>query len=136
VNIDFGGRAHEVLPGLWIGDAGACVLAVPNWNCISVLESPCMVKHCEHHRILGIGACAELPFLSAAADAIDRLWSQRLYTPLLVHCGAGVERSPLTVAWWMGRRFQIDMDRAYAWLKAHRPVVEDRRSWIRKDWTS
>ena len=42
--------------------------------------------------------------LDAAADVIEKRWTN-LNPPLLMHCGAGIERSPLTVVWWMRRRF-------------------------------
>jgi hypothetical protein len=44
---------------------------------------------------------------------------------------AGIERSPLTVAWYMCRRRVVaDLDQAYAWLIKKRPVVQDRRMWL------
>ena len=101
-----------------------------------VLEDPCGVAGCEHQRILSLQDGGALPeLLDAAANIIDKRWAG-LNPPLLVHCGAGVERSPLTVAWWMRRRFGLDFDRGYAWLQSRRPCVADRRLWIRggSDW--
>lgn len=50
---------------------------------------------------------------------------------LLVHCGAGMERSPLTVACWLvSSGKQPDLDAAYAFLKERRPMVADRRKWL------
>lgn len=51
-------------------------------------------------------------------------------TPLLVHCMAGVERSPLTVVWYLMFAQGLTMDEAYAFVKARRPQVEDRRDWL------
>lgn len=50
---------------------------------------------------------------------------------VLVHCGAGSERAPLAVAWYLHRRRGITLDEAYALLKSRRPIVQDRRFWLR-----
>jgi len=124
--------ADAVLPGLWIGDASSCPVAHEvGFNSLCVLEDPCGTPHCHHVRILSLKDGAAMPeLLEAAADVIDRRWAN-LNPPLLVHCGAGVERSPLTVVWWMRRRFGLDFDTSYEWLQKLRPCVADRRMWIR-----
>lgn len=51
--------------------------------------------------------------------------------PLLVHCYAGIERSPLTLAYWLVKsRRRANLDGAYIFLKHVRPIVEDRRNWL------
>lgn len=53
------------------------------------------------------------------------------HEPLLVHCWAGVERSPLTLAYWLVKSKQrANLDGAYRFLQHIRPIVEDRRSWL------
>lgn len=53
------------------------------------------------------------------------------HEPLLVHCWAGVERSPLTLAYWLVKsKRRANLDGAYRFLKHIRPIVEDRRSWL------
>lgn len=50
---------------------------------------------------------------------------------LLVHCWAGVERSPLTLAYWLVKtRRKSNLDEAYKHLKSVREIVEDRRNWL------
>lgn len=51
---------------------------------------------------------------------------------VLVHCGAGSERAPLTVAWFLYRRRAMTLDQAYALLRSRRPIVQDRRFWLRQ----
>lgn len=48
---------------------------------------------------------------------------------LLVHCMAGVERSPLTIVWYLTST-GLTLDEAYALVKGKRPQVEDRRAWL------
>ena len=61
---------------------------------------------------------------------------QRQRRRLLVHCGAGIERSPLTVAFWMVHSMYLtrDFDEAYAFLQSKRPIVMDRRAWLPQEW--
>ncbi len=49
--------------------------------------------------------------------------------PILVHCGAGIERSPLAVAWYLARH-GMSLDDAYKLLRSKRPEVQDRRGWL------
>lgn len=67
--------------------------------------------------------------LDEACDIIDdHVLNQE---PLLVHCWAGIERSPLTLAYWLVRSKRMpNLDEAYKFLKSKRPIVEDRRNWL------
>lgn len=59
-------------------------------------------------------------------------WASR-GDPLLVHCHGGIERSPLTLAWWLyssGR--ENDLDGAYRYIRGKRPIIEDRRYWLER----
>ncbi len=51
---------------------------------------------------------------------------------VLVHCGAGSERAPLVVAWFLNRRRAMSLDAAYELLMRKRPIVRDRRTWLRR----
>jgi protein-tyrosine phosphatase len=120
--------ANEVLPRIWIGPVSSCAQAPEGVVCFNVLETP-HSECCRHCRILGDDGKARIELLDHVAQQIDVAWNTDT-RHLLVHCGAGVERSPLTVAWWMTKRLHLTFDEAYAWLKRQRPQIEDRRSWI------
>ena len=47
-----------------------------------------------------------------------------------VHCAAGVERSPLVIAWYLHTRYNKTLDDAYAEIQSKRSVVMDRRSYL------
>jgi len=74
-----------------------------------------------------------MPFDIGTLDIIASIIDHGLATErrVLVHCGAGSERAPLTVAWFLNRRRQMSLDAAYDLLKRKRPIVRDRRSWLR-----
>jgi hypothetical protein len=124
--------ANEVLPRLWIGTCNSCDHARgQGFFCMNMLEGPHTDQPlCVHNRILGDDGKVIPEKLFQASRYIDWCWANGSYRGVLVHCGAGVERSPLTVAVWMTQRFALTLDAAYAWLKQHRPQVEDRRMWL------
>ena len=78
-----------------------------------------------------------IPFLAQGAASLDKT-AQAIDNALsdgrrvLVHCGAGSERAPLTVAWFLNRRRAMSLDAAYALLKRKRPIVQDRSFWLRR----
>src|SRR5579863_8819991 len=75
-----------------------------------------------------------MPFDIGTLDVIASIIDQGLADDrrVLVHCGAGSERAPLTIAWFLNRRRQMSLDAAYELLKRKRPMVRDRRSWLRQ----
>lgn len=77
----------------------------------------------------------QLPFLAngratldSTAALLDALLARE--QRVLVHCEEGSERAPLVVVWFLMRRRAMTLDDAYALVKAHRPIVRDRRRWL------
>lgn len=68
--------------------------------------------------------------LEITAEIIDRALAGG--RAVLVHCGAGSERAPLAVAWFLYRQRAMTLDEAYDLLKSRRPIVQDRRFWLRQ----
>ena len=75
-----------------------------------------------------------MPFDIGTLDIIASIIDNGLASDrrVLVHCGAGSERAPLTIAWFLSRRREMSLDAAYDLLKRKRPIVRDRRSWLRQ----
>lgn len=48
----------------------------------------------------------------------------------LVHCYAGIERSPLTMVYYLHRHHGKSISEAYDFVRAKRPIVQDRQSWL------
>lgn len=79
-----------------------------------------------------------MPFLAEGALTMERtaaLIDDALGRGLrvLVHCEEGCERAPLVVAWYLRARRGMTLDEAYALLKSKRPIVKDRRRWLREE---
>jgi len=51
-------------------------------------------------------------------------------TKVVVHCAMGMERSPLTVVWYLHKYQDKTIDEAYKMVQNARPVAVDRRDWI------
>jgi len=103
---------------------------------------------CVHERSPAYGVCWHMPILvvppkskfdrSGAIAPPERLDAVALTIDtclttgrkVLVHCQGGVERSPLAVAWWHAHGDRRLLPQAYEWLKALRPVIADRTSWL------
>lgn len=66
--------------------------------------------------------------LDAVAATIESYLQQG--RRVVVHCGEGVERSPLSVAWWMHKRWEIPLEQAYQRVFQSRTQAADRRDWI------
>jgi protein-tyrosine phosphatase len=117
----------EIIDHLFVGDLGDAKSGFDGLI-ICVLEQK---PHDEPPNATWIPFMAEgIGSLDITATVIDNaLVSGRR---VLVHCGAGSERAPLTVAWFLNRRRAMSLDAAYELLKRKRPIVQDRRVWLRQ----
>jgi len=87
-------------------------------------NEPCIMQDCE----------ADINKLNLLAALIPQ---GLLRGRVLVHCAAGVERSPLAVSWYLlhyRSEFKFNsLEEAFALVKSKRPNVENRLDWIRKN---
>ena len=70
--------------------------------------------------------------LTKLATLINKVLLKNDDTKVVVHCAMGMERSPLTVVWYLHRYHDKTIDEAYDMVQNARPVAIDRREWI--DW--
>jgi hypothetical protein len=123
-------HAQEIVPGLWLGGQWACRYArEAGFRTICVLETPCAIEDCFHAPIFVIDTSArcDTHLLKKANQAIDKLFKTG---PVLVHCLAGCERSPLVVASWLCKRHGLALGEAYNIITSKRPIVEKRDVWL------
>jgi protein-tyrosine phosphatase len=76
------------------------------------------------------GGVANVRVLDDFADHVDKLLSEG--EKVLVHCGMGVERSPLAVVWYLHRKKGMSIVEAYRYVMKRRSVVADRTLWLPK----
>lgn len=76
-----------------------------------------------------LGSRQTLQKVEHAADLIDKVLSGK-DKKVVVHCAMGMERSVLSVVWYLHKYVGMTVDQAYDFVKGVRPVAKDRRSWI------
>ncbi len=72
---------------------------------------------------------ATVESLDAIADAIHFALETG---SCLVHCSAGVERSPLAVSWYLFRKHDMSFTKAYTLVHDKRPIAQYRPAWLNR----
>ena len=70
--------------------------------------------------------------LDEVADRMEEILSQ-LNGKVAVHCRMGMERSVLSVVWFLVSIRGMTIDAAYAQVKSRRPIALDQREWAGLD---
>lgn len=130
------GTLTQVLPNLYLSDAIAAQTFDGEKICVH--ENADIVCGKYHMPIMlkspptkedRFDAKASVHKLCDIAVVIDNLL--RDGKRVLIHCQGGVERSPLTVAWYLSHYgHQPSITAAYLYLKQLRPVISDRTFWL------
>ena len=68
--------------------------------------------------------------LNELADQMEKILTST-NNKIVVHCAMGMERSPLTVVWYLHKYLGMTLDEAYSIVSSSRESTIDRRSWIR-----
>lgn len=131
------GTLSEILPTLFLGDMDAASRFDGHRMCVHEM-GPTYTGQCHRMPILTTrprsttdrsGALVSVDLINKAADVIEDYVNRG--EKLMVHCQGGIERSPLTIAWWLVRSKQFEnFEQAYAFLKTKRPVVSQRLFWL------
>lgn len=118
--------ADEIIEGLWLGDLD------------DVIE-PIVYKR-EFERVINVlnliepddAGYIDFFVIDALAIIINKALESR-QERILVHCGAGIERSPLVIVYFLWKYKQYTLNQAYEHVKMKRQVVQDRSHWLRID---
>jgi protein-tyrosine phosphatase len=123
--------ASEIVPGLFVGDQQDAKVFEGDIICVLETRPADEPEHAISLPILSAdGVAHPKPLNRVAAEIAARL---RLDHRVLVHCGAGVERSPLAVAWYLSRYHDMRLTDAYAMVCERHPPAADRTSWLAAD---
>jgi hypothetical protein len=68
--------------------------------------------------------------LTELVALMDQVLTDNAQAKIVVHCAMGMERSPLTVVWYLHTKLGKTLDEAYDIVMNARASVVDRRSWI------
>jgi hypothetical protein len=132
--------SDSIAPGLFLGGmdevakhkAEGCFI-------VNVLENPSDTPRDAWVPILvdlqtedGVEVRASPRMLDEAADAITAALKRG--KKVFLHCGVGMERSPLAAAWYLWRSGQVkSLDAGYAIVLKKRPSAKRRDSWVAWD---
>jgi protein-tyrosine phosphatase len=132
---------HQIADGLWVGPAYESIATVmipgaPYKTIINVLEQPVVNFMVEGQlnqfgarvidfRIRDDDGMVSKTRLDELVHVIDAS------RPCAVCCAAGVERSPLAVAWYISRRTTLTLEKAYEEVCARHPETQIRTQWLK-----
>ena len=126
---------NEIIRDLFVGDFEDAKFFIKDVspNVICVLEAmpegePSEAKHMPILTQVGQEARASKNQLDQIAELIHIHLQNN--NKLLIHCAAGLERSPLAVAWYLHRYHNMTIDEAYEKIKQTRPQIYIRKEWL------
>ncbi len=122
-------ETHWVLPRLGITDYEGCDEAVLKGHFVINVAGE-IQSAADIQSDINPGTNTVQKTLNKLAKIIDEKLKEDETTKVVVHCAMGMERSPLTVVWYLHKYHQISIDDAYEKVRAIRPIVLDRRDWI------
>ena len=95
-------------------------------NTAGEIDSPSNVKHPVDPRVGPAKLKDRLDFI---ADEIHRVM-ETTDSKIVVHCYMGMERSVLSVVWYLTKYHHKSMDEAYFEVGQIRPIAIDHSSWV------
>ena len=120
---------HWVTPRIGITDFEGCTESVlQNYFTINVageLNSSAQIQ-----TDIDPGSGSVKKTLDKLAALIHKALTDNDQTKVVGHCAMGMERSPLTVVWYLHTYQNKSLDDAYNMVQTARPIVVDRRVWI------
>jgi protein-tyrosine phosphatase len=120
----------HIIGNLWLGNLHDAekLFGKPSWITLNVLEKDIEeTKQDFYIPILYRDSSGKYHLdwnkVFEASDLIEKILIENPFNNLLVHCGAGQERSPLVVQYWLVRHMGMNPDQAFDMIKKLRPEV-------------
>ena len=120
---------NEIIEGLYVGDMLDAKTAPQDMFVLCVLENrpPDEPPNATHIPFL-VNGKVDMNQVNIILDTIDR--QMQAGRKVLVHCGAGAERSPLICTLYLYARKGMTLDDAWKLVQQKRPQAQDRRVWL------
>ena len=116
----------EILPGLFLGSEDAVHSRDASWtHVLTILKSPIIVFGIKQHNQIFIEDEDNEPIEEHFSSAADWIHHARR-TPnskVLVHCHAGISRSPTILSAYLIKYYQVTADEALELINRHRTVL-------------
>jgi protein-tyrosine phosphatase len=134
----------EIIPHLWLGDMNDGKNAPESFHVLSVMwngepgqDHRChkipttdyqMFQEYNGQVVQAEGVQTNTEKMDEAADMIDKILAN--HQDILVHCAYGVERSPLTIVWYLMRYHSMNLKEAYDLVMSKRVQAQYRGAWL------
>ena len=128
----------EIVPGLYLGEYSDAI----KWSKLGIGKTICVLserpdpfpRESIWAPILAVDSEDETE-IRADIEKLDEVVGMietflREGQRVLVYCGAGVDRSPLAVAWYLHKGRGMPLAAAYAFIRVKRPIVRPHPNWI------
>jgi len=130
---------QEIIPNLFLGDMvdGRDAPTDIEVLCVMWYVEPCIPARSSqmvttlYVSVGNTGSGVPPKAMDEAAEWIHN--HLRNDTKVLVHCAVGMERSPLTIAWYLNRFCNMSYKEAYELMIEKRPIVEGRTYWLKRE---
>lgn len=126
---------NQIIQNLYVGNMhdGAKMVGEMAVLCVMWAGEDGIPDGCKHiettdYRNSKLGVCAIPDSMDQAAQWIHDQLSEG--ERVLVHCAYGIERSPLTVVWYLMRYKDVNFKQAYDLVMARRPEAQYRGGWM------
>ena len=123
-------KGNQIAEGAYIG--GTAAMRHFTGEVICVTESPPPEEPPTAHLlpIIVRPDTASPAILNEVVSKVDELRAQG--KNVIIHCHEGRERAPLTGCWHLVKKGIFNtMEEAYVFVKALRPIVDDRTHWLK-----
>jgi protein-tyrosine phosphatase len=111
----------EIIPNLWIGDLTDASLTEQYHDFERVINVLNIVEP--------VNGFVKVEVLDALSVIIDEALKNKCER-ILVHCGAGIERSSLVVAWYLSTKLNMPLRESYKLIQSKRGHVQNRECWV------
>lgn len=136
---------NEIIDGIFVGDLNDAVNATDDFGVLCVLEQKPFVPQgpknwywipflesvqntSSYPNGITIEIKANLEQLDMIAEIIDILKTK--HGKVLIHCAQGIERSPLSVAWYLYKKKGMTWEEAYTLVAQKRTQTQRRDVWV------
>ena len=123
----------EILPHLYIGDSTDAKEFKGHLICVleGILDDE--PPHAMWVPVMEVHGAevthAKIPQLELVCLAIQNFLVNQ--EDIMIHCGAGMERSPLVVTYFLHKYGGMGLEEAWQYVKLHRPAALNRLQWLR-----
>jgi hypothetical protein len=135
---------NEIIPHVWVGDMNDARRAPESFKILCVMwkgedgipARATQIQTTDYHTfseyqgmiVAADGVRSDVALMDAAADWIDKQVNEG--HEVLVHCAYGIERSPLTVVWYLMRYHAMNLKQSYDLVMEKRPQAQYRGTWM------